>query len=169
MGNKTLRGNTKVFVAYPEAFANRATPTVAELNAAAFVVDISTAVNDDYTMNRTDSDTDSTQSVADVASLETPTFDKYDVSLDIFSDADQTVAGVFNRARDLFKNKNIDFIVGKRIGVAQGSAFAANDVVSLYSVKTDNPSDIDAAGSPLQLGARFKPQGWVLTEYKVVS
>jgi len=169
MSNKTLRGDTKVFIAYPEAFVNKNTPTVAELNAAAMVFDASCAVNDDYKMNRTDSDTDNTQAVCDVASVETPTFDKYEVALNIFTDADQTAAGVYNRARDLLKNKNIEYIVGKRIGVAQASAFAINDIVSLYHVKTDNPKDVDAAGSPLQMAASFKPQGWVLTEYKVVA
>lgn len=169
MSNKTLRGNTDIFVAYPEAFADRDAPTAAELNDDDFVTLISCAVNDDYKLNRTDSDTDNTQSVCDVASVETPTFDKYEGSLNIFSDADQTAAGVFNRARDLFKNKGIEYIIGKRIGVAQGTAFAAGDVISMYHFKTDNPKDVDAAGSPLQLAASFKPQGWSLSEYEVAS
>ena len=107
MSNKTLRGNTDIFVAYPEAFADRNAPTAAELNDDDFVTLISCAVNDDYKLNRTDSDTDNTQSVCDVAAVETPTFDKYEGALNIFSDEDQADAGVFNRARDLFKNKGI--------------------------------------------------------------
>lgn len=169
MSNKTLRGNVEIFVAYPEAFANRATPTAAELNATAYVKIISCAINDDYTMNPAASDTDSTQSVCDVAAIETATFDNYEVALNVFSDADQTAAGLYNLARDLFKVKGIPYIVGKRIGWAQGTAFAAGQIISMFSVKTDNPADIDAAGSPMQLGAKFKPQGWSLVEYEVAS
>lgn len=168
-GNKTLRGNVEIFVAYPEAFANKNTPTSAELNDTAFVKVISCAVNDDYTLNPSSSDTDNTQSVCDVSAIETPTFTNYECALNIFSDADQTAAGVYNLARDLFKAKGIPLILGKRVGVAQGTAFAAGQIISLFQVTTDNPGDVDAAGSPMQLAARFKPQGWSLPEYEVAS
>jgi len=169
MSNKTLRGNTDIYVAYLEAFADKNAPTTAELNSATLVTLVSCAVNDDYKLNRTDSDTDNTQSVCDVSQVETPTFDKYEGALNIFTDADQTATGVYNKARDLFKNKGVEYIIGKRIGRTQGAAFAINDVISMYHFKTDNPKDVDAAGSPLQMAASFKPQGWVLTEYKVVA
>lgn len=166
---KVLRGNVEIFVAYPEAFADPETPTAAELNDTDFVKIISCAVNDDYTMNPTDSDTDSTQSVCDVAQVDNPTFGNYEVSIDTFRDKDIAATGVYNLARDLFKNSGIPYIVGKRIGKAQGTTFATGDRVSMYSVKTDNPTDIDASGAPIQLGARFKPQGWHIQEYEVAS
>ena len=169
MSNKTLRGNVEIFVAYPEAFADRNTPTASELNNTTYVKIISCAVNDDYTMNPAASDTDSTQSVCDVAAIETPTFSNFEVALNVFSDADQDASGLYNLARDLFKAKGIPYIVGKRIGWAQGTAFATGQIISLFSVKTDNPTDIDAAGAPMQLGAKFKPQGWSLPEYEVAA
>ena len=64
---KMLRGNLKVVIAYPEAFANPATPTSTELNNLfvygtkedAMVFDISCAIVDDgYTFNLTDVDAD---------------------------------------------------------------------------------------------------------------
>jgi len=169
MSNKTLRGNVEIFVAYPEAFANRDAPTAAELNDTDFVKVISCAVNDDYTLNASDSDTDGTQSVCDTAVIETPTFMNYEAALNIFTDADQDASGIYNQARDLFKVKGIPLILGKRVGWAQGTAFAAGQVISLFLVKTDNPGDVDAAGSPMQMAARFKPQGWALVEYEVAS
>lgn len=166
---RVLRGNVEIFAAYPEAFADRDTPTSTELNDTDFVKIISCAVEDSYTMNPTDSDTDNSMSVCDVAQVDNPTFANYEVSLDLFRDEDLDATGMYNLARDLFKNSGIPFIVGKRIGKAQGTQFAAGDRVSMYSVKTDNPVDIDSAGSPVQLGARFKPDGWHIQEYEVAS
>lgn len=168
---KVLRGHVTIAAYYPEAFANRNTPTAAEL---AFNTglgfDISCAINDDYTAGMTDSDTDSTQSVCDVAVVETPTFANYEVSLDGFNDSDLTATGVYNKFRDLFKAKGVPFIIGVRIGPEQGTTPAVGDIWSLFHVKTDNPVDLDGDGTaPMQLGARFKPQGWALPEYEVVS
>lgn len=166
---KVLRGNVEIFAAYPEAFADPENPTVAELSNTDLVKIISCAVEDSYTLNPTDSDTDNSLSVCDVAQVDNPTFANYEASLDGFRDESITATGVFNLFRDLFKVSGIPYILGKRIGKAQGTPFAVGDRVSLYSVKTDNPTDIDASGAPIQLGARFKPQGWHKQEIEVLS
>lgn len=168
---KVLRGNVTIVAYYPEAFADRDAPTAAEL---AFDTglgfDVSCAVNDDFTANMTDSDTDDSQSVCDVGIVETPTFANYEVSLDGFNDEDVNAAGVYNLFRDKFKAKNIPYIIGVRIGVKQGTVPVAGDIWSFYYVKTDNPADLDGDGTePMQLGARFKPQGWALPEYEVAA
>lgn len=171
MGNKLGRGYVKIVFAYPEAFANPATPTVSELNDATYVKDISCAVADDYTLGMADSDTDNTQSVCDIQAVETPTFYNYEASLNGFSDLDQSTAstGVYNLFRDLFSVKGINGYLIIRIGQAQAAAFDTNSIISSFKVVTDYPADIDAAGAPMALGARFKPQGWALPEYKVAS
>lgn len=169
MANKTGRGYTKIFAAYPEAFANRNTPLVAELNDTDLVFDVSCAVNDDYSLGMVDSDTDNTQSVCDVQQVENPTFYNYEASLDGFADLDIAATGQFNKFRDLFSVAGIPFILGVRIGQPRAAAFDTDSIVSLFDVVTDNPADIDAAGAPMALGARFKPQGWALPEYKVAA
>ena len=169
MPNKTGRGYVKIIAAYPEAFVNKNTPTVAELNNTTYVKDISCAVSDDYTLGMVDSDTDNTQSVCDIQAIETPTFYNYEASLDGFNDLDIAATGVYNLFRDLFSTNNNNFILGLRIGQPQAAAFDTSSIVSLFQVKTDYPADIDAAGAPLAIGARFKPQGWALPEYKVAS
>lgn len=166
---KLLRGHVSIYAAYPEAFADRTAPTVAELNDTDFVKDISCAIEDSYTLNFTDPDTDNSLSICDVASVENPTFDNYEASLDGFRDEDTAATGVFNRFRDLFKVSGIPYILIKRIGPEQGTAWAVGQTASLYSFKTDNPTDIDASGAPIQLGARFKPQGWAKSNYEVAS
>ena len=171
MGNKTGRGYTKIVAYYPEAFANANAPTSTELNSATYGFDISCAVTDDYTLNLKDSDTDNTQSVCDIMSIENPTFYNYEASLDGFADLDQSTAstGTYNKFRDLFSDGGNLFILVKRIGQPQAAVFDTSSIISAFLVKTDNPADIDAAGAPMGFGARFKPQGWVLSEYKVAS
>lgn len=166
---KVLRGNVEIFAAYPEAFADRDNPTAAELNDTDFVKIISCAVEDSYTLNPTSSDTDNSMSVCDTAQVDTPTFSNYEASLDGFRDKDLDANGFYNLFRDLFKNKGVPYILGKRIGKAQGTPFAPSDTISMYAVTTDNPVDIDDAGAPVQMGARFKTDGWLNQEYEVAS
>ena len=168
-GNKTLRGNIEIFFAYPEAFAVATAPTSTELENTDFVKVISCAINDDFTLNLKASDTDKSISVCDIATVETPTFTNYEAALNIFRDADITATGVFNLAFSLFKNAGIRGWLGVRIGLAQGTAFTAGDIISMFDVKTDNPTDIEGASSPMQLGAKFKPQGTALVEYELVA
>jgi len=169
MSNRTLRGNVEVFLAYPEAFANAATPTAAELNSAVYVHKISCAVDDDFTLNLTSSDTDDSRSICDVAKVSTPTFDKYEGTLPIFRDEDVTATGVFNLAFNLLKAKGIRYWVGVRVGLPQGTAFAAGQIVSLFDFETDYPGDIADATSPMRLEGRLKPQGTALVEYEVAA
>lgn len=165
---KVLRGNVSILAAEPEAFANSATPTAAELNSA-LVYDISCAISDDYTLNMTDSDTDDSRSICDIGQVATPTFYNYEASLDGFRDKDVTYNGYYNKFRDLFRAPDVRYILVKRIGKAQGSAFAIGDVVSLYEVTTDVAIDGTDASAPLTFGARFKTTGNLNINYTVAA
>lgn len=174
---KLLRGNVKIVAAYPEAFANPATPTAAELNDLfvyttnedGMVFDISCAILDDYTLNMTDSDTDDSLSICDIGNVETPTFSNYEASLDFFRDSSVTANGVYNLAWDLFKGVDRPFWLIKRIGPAQTAAFAIGQTISMYGVNTDLPVDLVEDNSMLQGGARFKPNGNLLTNYTIAA
>ena len=176
---KLLRGNVTILLAYPEAFADPTAPTAAELNDIfvytsnedAMVFDVSCATLDSYTMNMTDPETDTTMTVCDIGQVENPTFDNYEVSLDFLRDASVTGNGVFNLARDLTLSADRPFWAIKRIGKAQGAAFLTDgsDVISMFGVNTDFPSNLVEDNTLLQHGARFKNTGDLNINYSVVS
>lgn len=165
MPNKTLRGNVDILLAKKGAFANYLTPTVTELNDAAMVKNISCAVNDEFSINLTDPETSDAMSICDIATIESPTFANYEVQFDIFLDSAPAAVGVYNTARGLVKHAGAEYFAIVRIGATQGSAFASGQIISMFGVKTDNPVDILDPGSPMQMGARFKPTGQYLVEY----
>jgi hypothetical protein len=176
---KLLRGNVSILAAYPEAFADLAAPTAAELNDVfayttnedAMVFDISCAVLDDYTLNMSDSETDDELSICDIGNVSTPTFYNYEASLDFFRDESTTANGVFNLAWRLFRGADRPFILIKRIGKEQGATFLTDgsDVISMYGVETDIPVDVVEDNTNLKFGARFKTTGDININYSVVS
>lgn len=174
---KVLRGNVKIVAVYPEALANPAAPTAAELNDLfaystnedGMVFDISCAILDGYTLNMTDPDTDDTISICDIGNVETPTFDNYEASLDGFRDESVTANGVYNLFFDLFKGVDRPFYLIKRIGPAQSTAFAVGQTISVYGVNTDYPVDLVDDNAQLQFGARFKNTGELLTNHTIAA
>src|SRR5690625_6940169 len=90
MATKMLRGYVTIWAAYPEAFANPAEPTAAEINNEDLVFNISCAIEDSYTLNMVGSDTDDSISICDIGDVQTPTFQNYEASLDGFRDEDRS-------------------------------------------------------------------------------
>jgi hypothetical protein len=175
---KLLRSNVTVLLAYPEAFANAATPTSAELNAQfdyttnvnKMVFNISCALTDDgWTFNLTDSETDDTRTICDVAQVSTPTFKNYEVSFDSLRDLSVTANGVFNLAWNLTKGIDRPFWAIQRIGKTNSSPFAIGDDIRMLGVTTDNGQDIVDDKALIKWGARFKPTGQVLWNYTLAS
>ncbi len=167
MATKMLRPNVGLFVATSDAFggaditASTWAPTLAQLTDPTKVFNISQAVTDDYTLNMTDSDSDSSLAVVDNASVETPTLYNYEASLDGFRDANPAADSAYN----LFKDKFIDAAVGtkyyliKRVGKTYDAAFAVGDLVSVYGVTTDYAVAILGDGEMIRDGARFLTTG----------
>lgn len=179
-GTKLLRSNITVLAAYPEAFANPAAPTAAELNAQFVfttaetnkVFNISCAITDDgFTANLTDSDTDDTRTICDIGQVQNPTFQVYEVSLDALRDANVTDNGVFNLFFDLFKGVDRPFWIITRVGKSNSAPFLTDgsDVIRMFGVNTDYPVDIVDDNSLTKFGARFKNTGDLNFNYKVVS
>lgn len=169
MATKLLRANVAIYAAYPEAFADAANPTIAELNDTNYVKNISCAIEDSYTLNMTDSDSDDSISICDIGDVSTPTFYNYEASLDGFRDEDPEAAGVYNLFFDLFKSLDVPYILIKRIGKPQTDAWTVNDIASMYSVITDNPVDLLGDNEMIRLGARFKATGDVNVNYSVIA
>lgn len=177
IGQKLLRANVGIYAAYPEAFANPATPTAAELNAqfvyttaeTNMVFNISCAVLDDYTLNMADSDTDDSISICDIGNVQSPTFQNYEVSLDGFRDSSLSATGVFNLFHELFMGVDNPFYIIKRIGYAQNAAFAIGQTISMYGVTTDYGIDLIEDNTMLKYGARFKTTGSLNTNYTIAA
>jgi hypothetical protein len=156
-----LRPNVGIYVAAADAFADWTAPTLTEITAASKVFNISPAVTDDYTLNMTDSQADTSLSIIDNADVQTPTYTNYEASLDVFRDANLSATSVYNKALDLFKAPDVKYYLIKRVGKTHEAAFAAGDEVSIYGVKTDFPIDIVGDGEMVRLGARFLTTGEV--------
>ena len=169
MATKMLRPNVGIYVAAADAFANWKAPTLTEITSATKVFNISPAVTDDYTLNMTDSSTDTSLAIVDNASVETPTFYNYEASLDGFRDADASATSVYNKFRDLFDEPDVKYYLIKRIGKTHDAAFAAGDEVSIYGVKTDFPVDLVGDGEMLRIGARFLTTGEVAVNVAVAA
>lgn len=167
MATKMLRPNVGIYVATAAAFADWKAPTLTEITSATNVFNISPAVTDDYTLNMTDSSTDTSLAIVDNASVETPTFYNYEASLDGFRDADASATSVYNKFRDLFDEPDVKYYLIKRIGKTHDAAFAAGDEVSIYGVKTDFPVDLVGDGEMLRIGARFLTTGEVAVNVAV--
>lgn len=167
MASKLLRPNVGIYVATADAFANYKSPTLTEITAAAKVFNISPAVTDDYTLNMTDSSTDTSLAIVDNASVETPTYFNYEASLDGFRDENPTATSVYNKFRDLFAAPDVKYYLIKRIGYAHDAAFEAGQEVSVYGVKTDFPVDLVGDGEMLRIGARFLTTGEVAVNVAV--
>lgn len=161
MATKMLRPNVGIYVAAADAFADWSAPTLTEITDATKVFNISPAVTDDYTLNMTDSATDTSLAVVDNASVSTPTYYNYEASLDGFRDENPTATSVYNKFRDLFATADVKYYLIKRVGKLHDAAFAAGDEISIYGVKTDFPVDIVGDGEMLRIGARFLTTGEV--------
>lgn len=175
-GQKLLRGHFSVYAFFPEATTNWTTVSAGELNDAltdGLGFDISCAITDDsVSINPTDSDTDDSISICDIGNVETPTFFNYEVTFDSFRNGPvalgQTVA-VYDIPPVLFPTADLPFYIVKRIGPAQGSAFAAGQEISVFGVNTDYPTDVLGDGENILFGARFKPTGELNTNTELVA
>lgn len=176
---KLLRANVTILAAYPEAFVDPTHPKAAELNdwfvysthETGKVKNISCAILDDYTLNMTDPDTDDSLSICDIGNVSTPTFDKYEVSLDGFRDKSLTDNGVFNLFYEAFAGADRPYWIIKRIGKPSTAIFLTDgsDVISMFGVNTDYPVDLVEDNTMLKSGARFKNTGDLNINYSVVA
>jgi hypothetical protein len=169
MATKMLRPNVGIYVAAADAFADWTAPTLTEITAATKVFNISPAVTDDYTLNMTDSATDTSLAVVDNASVSTPTYYNYEASLDGFRDENLSASSVYNKFRDLFATADVKYYLIKRVGKLHDAAFEAGDEISIYGVKTDFPIDIVGDGEMLRIGARFLTTGEVKVNIAVAA
>lgn len=174
---KLLPAHVGIWLAYPEYAANPLAPTAAELNAQfvwstnerGMVFNVSCATLDDYTLNQSESDTDDTRTICDEGEVSNPTFYNYEGSLNFLRDKSLTDAGIFNMAAELTRGADRPLYAIKRIAKKNTDSFAIGDDISIFGFNTDFPQDGVDSGEILTHGARFKPTGQLVVNYKIAS
>ncbi len=172
---KVLRGNYTIWAAFPEADVDWSAPSEADIAAAVadgLIFDISCAITDDSgeSLNEVDRATDDTQSICDIASVETPTFRNYEAELNGFRNKTGTTdTPYYNTFFDLFNGVGRTYWLIKRVDKTQGAAIEENDIISAFQFETDYGVDIADDGGLIYFGARFKSTGEIYTNVSVVA
>ena len=145
---------------------------------AASAIDLSCAVVTGYTLNPTDSDTDSTSSICDEGNVETPIRDNYESSVTFFREAPNgDVIGdtsTYDKAFRLFKdgrsNGEIQGYLVERLGWKRATPVAKGHVLSIYLLTGDNPrNEVGDAAQPIQFTVPFLQQGWMRQNLEIGS
>lgn len=157
-------------LAYPEAFANPAAPTAAELNNATLVKDITCALWEDGTeFTLGDPDTDDGLTFCDQAGSVTTTTQNPTVVFAALRDEDRVAAGLYNLAFDHLAFADVPFYAIERVGYPNTTPFAIGQSVRLVRVQTDLPSDQLETGSNALLVQNFLNDGFVNWNYRLTA
>jgi hypothetical protein len=168
--DRVYRENIRIAVAYPEAFANFATPLVSELNATTFVKDITCALDEDGSeISLGDPDTDDSLSFCDAAGTQTATFKNPSVTLVAFRDEDRSATGYMDTAFQHLAFPDVPLITILRVGYDSDVAFAAGQRINLVGGKTDLPVSVEESGTNARISNTILPDGTVNWGYVVAS
>lgn len=168
--DRVYRENIKIAVAYPEAFAAFATPTVAELNSTTFVKDLTCALDEDGTeFTLGDPDTDDSLSFCDAAGNQTATFKNPSVTLSFFRDEDRSATGVYDTALQHLGFPDAPLVPILRVGYDSDVAFAVGQRLNMVGGKTDLPISIEESGTNARMSNTILPDGTVNWGYVVAS
>ena len=132
---------------------------------------ISEAILDNLNLGLGASATDSTLLITSRGNEVTPTLAAVNAVMGFMRDLDQLANGAFNLAWQLVRVADIRYVIVDRVqgGKDSKAAFAAGDVISMYTASTDN--GIDNAGDQAftTLNATFVPDGLINSNYTLLS
>lgn len=168
--DRIFRQTVRIDIAYPEAFANPAAPTAAELNNATLVKNITCALDEDsteFTLN--DPDTDDSLSFCDAAGTQTATFKNPNVVLVAYRDADRSAAATFATAFSHLSSADNPLIAILRVGLAYDQAYATNQFIRMVGGKTDLPVSVEESGENARISNTLLNDGFVNWNYKIAS
>lgn len=162
MADRLYRESIRFDLAHPEAFANPAQPTIAELNNATLVRNVTCALTEDGTeFTLGDPDTDDALSFCDAAGNQTATFQNPSVVYEAFRDEDRAAAGLFNEVQELIGFPDLEYVAILRVGYDSDVAYAAGQRINLVGVKTDLPVSVEESGTNARLQNSFLNTGFV--------
>lgn len=168
--DRIYRANIRFDLAYPEAFANPATPTAAELNTATYVKNVTCALDEDTTeFTLGDPDTDESLSFCDAAGTQTATFKNPTVVFSAYRDEDRSANGVYALALSLLAFPDAPYYAILRVGKDSNVAYAIGDRINIVGVKTDLPVSVEESGTNARLSNTMLPDGFVNWGYTVAA
>lgn len=167
---RLFRQAVRIDIAFPEAFANPATPTAAELNNATLVKNITCALDEDtteFTLN--DPDTDDSLSFCDAAGSQTATFKNPNVVLAAYRDADRSASGVYDLAFQLLGFEDVPYIAILRVGLKENVPYGAGQFIRMVGGTTDLPVSVEESGENARIQNTILADGFVNWNYEVAS
>lgn len=174
MATKLVSPNTTIWWVASDATFLATNPDASNLVAdlgTGKAVNISAAVATGYTLNATASDTDNSKTIVDEGNSQSRGNGNYSASLPLYREADPVTNtdSVFLTAYNLFKSKGAAGTLVKRLGYKYTVAPAAGQLVSVYTVLSDNPRDEESdAGGPIRLTVPFFAQGYMKVNVALV-
>lgn len=163
MANDRLyRESIRFDLAAPEAFANPAEPTLAELNDSTLVWNVTCALDEEATeFTLGDPDTDESLSFCDAAGNQTATFKNPTVVFASFRDEDRSANGLYNLTQSLLAFPDIPYIAILRVGYDSDLNYAADQRINMVGVNTDLPVSLEESGSQARIQNSFLNTGFV--------
>ena len=168
--DRLFRQTIRIDLAYPEAFVNPAKPTVAELNNAVLVKNITCALDEDnteFTLN--DPDTDDSLSFCDAAGSQTATFKNPAVTLSAYRDADRVANGLYNMVFNHLIHPDVPYIAILRVGLDETIAYGAGQYIRMVGGRTDIGVSIEESGQNARIQSAFLPDGFVNWNHRVTA
>ena len=157
-------------LAYIEAFANPATPTVAELNNATYVKNITCALWEDSTeFTLGDPETDDGLTFCDEAGSVTRGAENPTVVYSTLRDEDRIANGLYNTAFAHLAFPDVPYYAIERVGPDSDAPFAVGQSVRIVRVRTDNPVDVLEGGNNVLLQNNFLADGFVNWNYRLTA
>lgn len=168
--DRLFRQTVRIDIAYPEAFANPASPTAAELNNATLVKNITCALDEENTeIGLNDPDTDDSLSFCDAAGSESATFKNPNVVLTAYRDADRSATATYALAFNHLAFPDEPYIVILRVGAAYDAAYATNQFIKMVGGRSDLPVSLEENGENARIQNTILPDGFVNWNYKILA
>lgn len=180
MATKMMSPNTTLLWIDLAALTTPSAPKLADITTAlASAVDgsmgrnLSKAVAAGYTLNPTDSDTSSSQSIVDVGAGSTRGAANYEALIPFFREKDATtnVDSIYLLSYSMFKEKGREGYWLRRIGKHYDQALAVGDLVDVYQFRSRLPRTVESGGSggDIQFVVPFAKQGFLRTNVALVA
>lgn len=166
MSRLSSNGNVKVGWILDADLTDPEAPAAAELNGDA--LDLSAAIAwDGYEVGATDSDDWDDRALTDLGNAITRGFANYAATLPFFYDADfSDTSSVYNDAFDAFRTPLTTGWIVTRVGVPASTAWAANDVVSVFKFIAGT-TQTDQGDQSTKFVVEFMQQGQLYVNTRV--
>lgn len=159
---RMMSPNTTVWWVTDPTF-DPAAPSVALLTAG---LNASCAIESGYKLGMTSSDTDSSTSICDSATVQNATAINYEGDLTFFREGDladttSAFAKAFEEFKDGIQGGNVEGYLVRRLGYLNTVAPAVGQFVDSFKFIPDNPKDVVEDNGPIKFSVKFHQQGTV--------